>query len=152
MTKLTEKQQLLANKLNAEQLKFANLMLTKEKHKKSNGACYADAGFKVKSSKAASSNACRMLKIDKISDYIDSMRAEIVKKVAEEAGETSKSLVEELNEIKASSMTGENINLNTARLCVMDKAKLLGLIVDKNEFDLSDLTPWSELDIGVDDS
>jgi len=77
---LTQEQKDAAAKLNIRQLAFANLILKKPSHRRSDASSYTKAGYKPRNKKAAAANAARMIVSDNVAHYLKTMREESVKK------------------------------------------------------------------------
>lgn len=76
---LTKEQKAAASKLNDLQLVFANLILTKPVHGMTDGECYSEAGYKVRSPSTARVMASRACDRPNVKAYMDLMREDSVK-------------------------------------------------------------------------
>ena len=78
---LTEEQKSAANSLNAQQLAFANLVLTKDAHGMSDADCYKHSGYKAKTERVAAAGASRTLTLVNVAGYLAVMRRQAAENV-----------------------------------------------------------------------
>lgn len=91
---------------------------------------YRDAGFTATTDGTAEVGASRLLKRDEVRARV----AELQERSAVRAEITAAGLTKELQDIMTKALRKDGSgHLNTARQCVMDIAKLNGLVVDKTE-------------------
>lgn len=94
MTNLTSEQKEAAKKLNQRQLAFANFVLEKPRHRKSDAWCYLEAGYKPRNYKAAETKASRLVSNGKVLAYLDIMRETSINKTRLTLEELDKDLEE----------------------------------------------------------
>jgi phage terminase small subunit len=112
-----------AFKLTAKQERFVLLIVKGE----TQSTAYEKAGYGVKSTKVAATNACNLLKKPNIQGRIAELQASLAQKTVI----TLESLTEELRDIKAKALAAGSFGPAVA--AVVAVAKLNGFMVDKTE-------------------